>query len=178
MKQWYALYVFLYSFGILGILISKYLRKAWSSYYQTSDCPHAMISIRISVCALMVTIWNAQSQPSNMMHLKKEAYGPWFGDSICVWFQSILPISIKVISSALGNQTISPVKPTCNNVTIHHVNFRERCFLHDRPWISSWIKSISSELDITIHVIVSQLSGLWRHQQLIVTSSTERELSE
>ena len=45
-------------------------------------------------------------------------------------------------------------------------------FLHDRPWISPWIKSISNELDITIHV-VAQLSGycdfisnrLWRHQQ-------------
>ena len=46
-------------------------------------------------------------------------------------------------------------------------------FLHDRPWISPWIKSISNELDITIHVIASQLSRycdviinrLWRHQQ-------------
>ena len=46
-------------------------------------------------------------------------------------------------------------------------------FLHDRLWISPWIKSIFNELDITIHVIASQLSGhcdaisnqLWRHQQ-------------
>ena len=46
-------------------------------------------------------------------------------------------------------------------------------FLHDQPWISPWIKSISNELDITIHVIAFQLSGhcdvinnrLWRHQQ-------------
>ena len=46
-------------------------------------------------------------------------------------------------------------------------------FLHNRPWISPWIKSISNELDITIHVIASQLSGhcdvisnrLWSHQQ-------------
>ena len=46
-------------------------------------------------------------------------------------------------------------------------------FLHDRPWISPWIKSISNELDMTIHVITSQLSGyfdviknrLWHHQQ-------------
>ena len=44
---------------------------------------------------------------------------------------------------------------------------------HDRPWISPWIKSISNELDITIHMTASQLSGhcdvinnrLWRHQQ-------------
>ena len=46
-------------------------------------------------------------------------------------------------------------------------------FLHDRLWISPWIKSVSNELDIIIHVIASQLSGhcdvisnrLWRHQQ-------------
>ena len=46
-------------------------------------------------------------------------------------------------------------------------------FLHDRPWISPWIKSISNELYITCHVFASQLSGhcdvianrLWRHQQ-------------
>ena len=46
-------------------------------------------------------------------------------------------------------------------------------FLHDRPSILPWMKSISNELDITIHVTASQLSGhcdaisnrLWRHQQ-------------
>ena len=46
-------------------------------------------------------------------------------------------------------------------------------FLHDQPWISSWIKSISSELDIITCVIASQLSvhcdvistRLWRHHQ-------------
>ena len=32
-------------------------------------------------------------------------------------------------------------------------------FWHDRPWISPWIKSISNDWDITIHVIASQLSG-------------------
>ena len=45
--------------------------------------------------------------------------------------------------------------------------------LHDRPWISPWIKSMSNELDITIHVFALQLSGhcdvisnrLWRHQK-------------
>ena len=49
----------------------------------------------------------------------------------------------------------------------------KNAFLHDRPWISPWIKSISDGLDITVHVIASQLSGhcdvisnwLWRHQQ-------------
>ena len=52
----------------------------------------------------------------------------------------------------------------------------DKTFLHDRLWISLWIKSISNELDITIHLIASQLSGhvaLWHHQQSIVTSSAE-----
>ena len=46
-------------------------------------------------------------------------------------------------------------------------------FLHNLPWISPWIKSISNKLDINIHIIMSQLSGhcdvisnrLWCHQQ-------------
>ena len=50
---------------------------------------------------------------------------------------------------------------------------KENHFSHERPWISPWIKLISNELDITIHLIASQLSGdcdvisnrLWRHQQ-------------
>ena len=52
-------------------------------------------------------------------------------------------------------------------------------FLHNRSWISPWIKSISNELDITCHVFASQLSGhcdvianqLWRHQQNIRRAS-------
>ena len=52
-------------------------------------------------------------------------------------------------------------------------------FLHDWPWISPWIKSISNELDITCHVFASQLSGhcdiianrLWRHRQNIRRTS-------
>ena len=48
-----------------------------------------------------------------------------------------------------------------------------------RPWISPWIKSISDELDIIIHVIASQLSGfsdvinnrLWHHQQNVNPAS-------
>ena len=48
-------------------------------------------------------------------------------------------------------------------------------FLHDWPWISPWIKSISNELDITCHVLASQLSG---HRQSIVTSSAECKASE
>ena len=37
-------------------------------------------------------------------------------------------------------------------------------FLHDRLWISLWIKLISNELDFIIHVIASQLS---RHSDII-----------
>ena len=56
-------------------------------------------------------------------------------------------------------------------------------FLHDRPWISPWIKSVSNELDITCHMFASQLSGhcdvianrLWRHQQNVKRASETRE---
>ena len=55
-------------------------------------------------------------------------------------------------------------------------------FLHDRPWISPWIKSISNDLYIIIHVITSQLSGhcdvlsnrLWRHQQNVNRAKERR----
>ena len=61
---------------------------------------------------------------------------------------------------------------TITKVTDIYTNGNKTLFLHDRPWISPWIKSISNELDIVIHVIASQLSGqcdvignrLWRHQ--------------
>ena len=52
-------------------------------------------------------------------------------------------------------------------------NYVLTLFLHELPWILPWIKLISNELDITIHMIASQLSHycdvignwLWRHQQ-------------
>ena len=44
-------------------------------------------------------------------------------------------------------------------------------FLHDWPWISPWIKSIFNELDITIHVIASQLPG---HCDVISRTKIER----
>ena len=55
-------------------------------------------------------------------------------------------------------------------------------FLHGRSWISPGIKSISNELDITIHVIASQLSGycdvinkrLWHHRQNVNPASAAR----
>ena len=55
-------------------------------------------------------------------------------------------------------------------------------FLHDRPWILPWIKSISNELDVTCHVFASQLSGhcdviasrLWRHLQNVQRASETR----
>ena len=56
--------------------------------------------------------------------------------------------------------------------------------LHDWPWISPWMKSISNELDITIHVLVSQLSGhsnvisnrWWRHQQNVNRASVRYKI--
>ena len=59
--------------------------------------------------------------------------------------------------------------PTAGNITLLSIVFFY--FLHDRPWISLWIKSISNELDITIHLSI--VLSLWRHQQSIVTSSAE-----
>ena len=55
----------------------------------------------------------------------------------------------------------------------------EEAFLHDRPWISPWIKSIFNEFDITCHMLASQLSGhcdvifnwLWCHQQNVIKAS-------
>ena len=55
-------------------------------------------------------------------------------------------------------------------------------FLHDRPRISPWMKSISNLLDIIIHVMASKLSGdcdvinnrLWRHQQNVNPASEAR----
>ena len=64
-----------------------------------------------------------------------------------------------------------------------YFNDKRYIFLRDLLWISPWIKSISNELDITIHVITSQLSGhcdvignrLWRHQQNENWASEARE---
>ena len=49
-------------------------------------------------------------------------------------------------------------------ISSHSILYAIRCymkyrvFLHDRPWVSPWIKSISNEFDIAIHVIASKLS--------------------
>ena len=69
--------------------------------------------------------------------------------------------------------------------TSHHFGNRvlKQIFFHDRPWISPWINSISNELDMTIHVIASQLSGycdvinnrVWRHQQSVKLASEARD---
>ena len=56
-------------------------------------------------------------------------------------------------------------------------------YLHHRPWISLWIKSISNKLGITCHLFASQLSGhydvianrLWCHQQNIKWASETRD---
>ena len=88
--------------------------------------------------------------------------------SVLIWLgakrlQRASPLMVKIASSLAFGQ-------------------REHPFLHDRPWISPWIKSISNELDITCHVFASQLSGhcdviadrLWRHQQNVMRASETR----
>ena len=65
------------------------------------------------------------------------------------------------------------VAPSYNSFGASKKTLKYMGFLHNRPWISPRIKSISNELDITIYVIAPQLSGhcdvisnrLWRHQQ-------------
>ena len=77
--------------------------------------------------------------------------------------------------------------PTCglfyqHGLTLIPARITNHMFLHDRPWKSPWMKSISNELDITCHVLSSQLSGycdaianqLWRHQQNVKRASETR----
>ena len=93
-------------------------------------------------------------------------------------------ICIFTVILLVYNMTLNHVNPPYDRL-LHiviglHLNWTHGltviwhvCFLHDRSWILPWIKSISDELDITIHVIALQLSGhcdvissrLWRHQQ-------------
>ena len=77
----------------------------------------------------------------------------------------------------LGNPRISS-----RSIMIRSIGIINCSFLHDRPWISPWIKPIFNELDITCHVFASQLSGhcdvianrLWRHQQNVKRASETR----
>ena len=70
----------------------------------------------------------------------------------------------------IGNGTYSPAISVASN---QPRNEPLANFSNDWPLITPWIKSISIKLDITPHVIASQLSGhcdvisnrLWRHQQ-------------
>ena len=87
---------------------------------------------------------------------------PFFTDvQSPIWFPKRTgPIRIRFIA-------LKPCKMSDMQQTTYQI------FSNYRPWISPWIKSISNELDVTIHVIASQLSGhcdvisnrLWRHQQ-------------
>ena len=66
---------------------------------------------------------------------------------------------------------ISP-KSCCKCSVVTDMTKMNQFFLHDRPWISPWIKSVANELDITIHVIESQFSS---HCDVISTrTKTER----
>ena len=83
----------------------------------------------------------------------------WFGRNRCIWLYLRKVFSVN-----------------CSNICCFKLSFTfhlKNYLLHDWPWISPWIKTISNDSDITIHVIASQLSGhcdvisnqLWRHQQ-------------
>ena len=94
--------------------------------------------------------------------------------SICVCFYEIMQPEI-------ANGHRRPIVCMFVNYVFHFHNIlfhswvmlAMKLFLHGRSWISPWIKWISNELDIIIHVIASQLScycgvisnWLWRHQQ-------------
>ena len=79
------------------------------------------------------------------------------------------PLQYSSLSSQCSN--FAKMNTRRSNPSLSRVG--NKTFLHDRSWISPWIKSISNELDIVIHVIASQLPGhcdvigyrLWRHQQ-------------
>ena len=99
-------------------------------------------------------------------------------------YQSIAISSSKIIPSCRAQTCIYPEKrnfeifcavPMRPSSSWHPTIMRRNThFLHDRPWISPWIKSISNELGITIHMIASELSrycdvvnnGLWRPREL------------
>ena len=108
--------------------------------------------------------------------------------SFSVWWEVRLwqcsPIMTKWIFSKIvmkrERYVVSFVNGVCNNTTVTRapilvpygktLQLLRRSgtpkwnFLHDPPWMRPWIKSISNELDITVHVIVSQLS---RHCDVI-----------
>ena len=67
-----------------------------------------------------------------------------------------------------------------HKITVHPIKYAHilLCFvfyiifLHDRPWISPWIKSISNEIDITIHN-----SGNKHQNNRVVSTETVRHSS-
>ena len=55
-------------------------------------------------------------------------------------------------------------------------------YIHDRPWISPWIKLIFNDLDVTFHMFESKYSGncdiisnwLWCHLQNVFSTSKKQ----
>ena len=84
---------------------------------------------------------------------------------------TLVPNRHQAINNHHANFTVSIVSQQSLMQHKHH-------FLHDRSWISPWIKWISNELDITVHMIASQLSGHCDVISMIVMSSAERKPSE
>ena len=81
-------------------------------------------------------------------------------------------------SLTINGTYIYPRKCTLCSLLVKYIYW----FMHDRPWISLWIKSISNQLNITIQMIASQLFGycdvisnpLWHHQQNVNRASKTR----
>ena len=101
----------------------------------------------------------------------------WFGllafnHDAMVWFITLTSLQIKISQFEL---TTSPCLSSANEN-----RNKPMAFLY--TWIWSWIKLVSNELDITFHVLASQLwrrvVHLWRHQHWIVVSPVERKPNE
>ena len=111
--------------------------------------------------------------------------------------QCLMPIVKKPTVGLWLRYVITAIKKSCIKWHIHgwlnpcwswerveqiHHQCHYLIFLHDRPWLSLWIKSICTELDAITHVIASQLSGyndvtsnrLWRYQQNVNRASEAR----
>ena len=133
-------------------------------------------------------LWNMPHKRTPFIHSKQSVPQPWHGATwmylcargqqcnwVCIHFcspdhpENSRQTLLVNIMSLLRRTSICKVKNTY--------------FLYDRLWISPWIKSIPDELDISIHMIVSQLSGhrdvisnrLWRLQQNVNRTSETRD---
>ena len=85
-------------------------------------------------------------------HLALLCYDSWQCNDLIHWYRYI------TYTILLNKNVLLKVKDNLLACTLVRSPWqwmeKSEIFLHDRPWISPWIKSISNELDINIHVIV------------------------